>query len=41
MGALVPGDMLKMIEEAANEDPVELQNGFTAYDECSSKSKLI
>jgi hypothetical protein len=40
MGGLVPGDMLRMIEEAANDDPVELQNGFTAYDGCSGKSKL-
>jgi hypothetical protein len=35
----VPGDILKMIEAAANDDPVELQNGFNAYDECSGKSK--
>jgi hypothetical protein len=35
----VPGDMLKMIEEAANDDPVEIQNGFNAYDECSGKSR--
>jgi hypothetical protein len=31
--------MLKMIEEAADADPVELQNGFNAYDDCSVKSK--
>jgi hypothetical protein len=36
----VPGNMLRMIEEAANDDPVEMQNGFTAYDGCSGKSKL-
>ena len=35
----MPGDMLRMIEEAANDDPVELQNGFTAYDGYSGKSK--
>jgi hypothetical protein len=40
MGGMVPGDMLRMIEEAANDDPVEIQSGFTAYDDCSSKSKL-
>jgi hypothetical protein len=40
MGGMVPGDMLRMIEEAANDDPVELQNGFTAYDGCSGKRKL-
>jgi len=28
-----------MIEEAANDDPVEIQNGFNAYDECSSISR--
>jgi hypothetical protein len=39
MGALVPGDMLRMIEEAADDDPVEIQNGFNAYDECSGKSR--
>jgi hypothetical protein len=39
MGGLVPGEMLKMIEEAADADPVELQNGFNAYDDCSVKSK--
>jgi hypothetical protein len=39
MNALVPGDMLRMIEEAANDDPVEIQHGFNAYDECSGKSK--
>jgi hypothetical protein len=41
MGGMVPGDMLRMIEEAANDDPVELQNGFTAYDGCSGKSKWL
>jgi hypothetical protein len=39
LNALVPGEMLKMIEEAADADPVELQNGFNAYDDCSAKSK--
>jgi hypothetical protein len=38
---LVPGDMLRMIEEAANDDPVQMQNGFTAYDGCSGKSKRL
>ena len=35
----MPGDMLRMIEDAANDDPVQLQNGFTAYDDCSTISK--
>jgi hypothetical protein len=39
LGGLVPGDMLRMIEEAAKDDPVEMQNGFQAYDDCSGKSK--
>jgi hypothetical protein len=34
----VPGEMLRMIEDASNDDPVQLQSGFTAYDECSSIS---
>jgi len=38
MGGLVPGDTLKMIEEAALNDEVKLQTGFEAYDACSSKS---
>jgi hypothetical protein len=29
-----------MIEDAANEDPVQLQKGFTAYDDCSTISKI-
>jgi hypothetical protein len=33
--------MLRMIEEAANDDPVEIQNGFNAYDECSSISREL
>jgi hypothetical protein len=32
--------MLGVIEEAANEDAVGLQNGFNAYDECNNKSSL-
>jgi hypothetical protein len=32
----VPGDVLRMIEDASNEDPIQLQSGFTAYDDCSS-----
>jgi len=37
----VPGEMLRMIEDAANEDPVQIQKGFTAYDECSNISKIF
>jgi hypothetical protein len=33
--------MLRMIEEAAKDDPVEMQNGFQAYDGCSGKSKRL
>jgi hypothetical protein len=40
LGGLVPGDVLRMIEDASNDDPVQLQSGFTAYDECSSISKI-
>jgi hypothetical protein len=40
LGGLVPGDMLRMIEDASNDDPVTLQSGFTAYDGCSSISKI-
>ena len=36
----MPGDMLRMIDEAANDDPVEMQKGFKAYDGCSGQSKL-
>jgi hypothetical protein len=36
----VPGDMLRMIEDASNNDPVQLQSGFNAYDECSSISTV-
>jgi hypothetical protein len=36
----VPGDMLRMIEDAANDDPVQLQTGFSAYDDCSTKSNI-
>jgi hypothetical protein len=36
----VPGDLLRMIEEASNDDPVQLQSGFNAYDECSNTSKI-
>jgi len=36
--SLVPGNALKMIEEAAISDPVQLQQGFEAYDNCSSIS---
>ena len=32
----MPGDVLRMIEDASNEDPIQLQSGFTAYDNCSS-----
>jgi len=32
----VPGDALKMIEEAAANDEVKLQSGFDSFDECSS-----
>jgi hypothetical protein len=38
LGGLVPGDVLRMIEEAADDDPVQIQNGFTAFDDCSGKS---
>jgi hypothetical protein len=38
LGGLNPGAVLRMIEEAANDDPVELQDGFNAYDECSNIS---
>jgi hypothetical protein len=37
----VPGDVLRMIEEAANDDPVEMQKGFKAYDGCSGKSEVL
>jgi hypothetical protein len=37
----VPGEMLRMIEDAANEDPVQIQKGFTSYDECSNISKIF
>jgi len=37
-GALVPGETLRMIEEATLSEPVALQEGFDAYDECSSHS---
>jgi hypothetical protein len=29
-----------MIEDAANDDPVQLQTGFTAYDDCSTISEI-
>jgi hypothetical protein len=35
----VPGDSLRMIEEASMNDPVQLQDGFTAFDDCSSISR--
>jgi hypothetical protein len=41
VGGMVAGDILRMIEEAANDDPVQLQNGFSAYDECSNIRKNI
>jgi hypothetical protein len=38
---MLGGDMLKMIEEASMNDPVEkLQDGFNSYDECSQISKI-
>jgi hypothetical protein len=37
----VPGEMLKMIEDASNDDPVQLQSGFTAYDDCSNISTVL
>jgi hypothetical protein len=40
LNSLVPEEMLKMIEGAVSEDPVDLQNGFNAYDECNGKSKI-
>jgi hypothetical protein len=36
----VPGDILRMIEDAANDDPVQIQRGFTAYDDCSTIRKI-
>jgi hypothetical protein len=30
-----------MLEEAAMNDPVQLQQGFEAYDECGSKSMKV
>jgi hypothetical protein len=41
LGGLVPGNLLRVIEEAANEDPVEMQNGFKAFDGCSGKSNEV
>jgi len=38
---LVPGDALKLIENAALNDEVKLQTGFEAYDECTSKSNKL
>jgi hypothetical protein len=38
---LVPGNLLRVIEEAANDDPVEMQNGFKAFDGCSGKSNKV
>jgi hypothetical protein len=41
-GLVLGGDPLRMIEEAAMNQPVEsLQNGFNSYDECSQISKNI
>ena len=34
----MPGDALRMIEDASMNDPVQLQDGFTAFDDCSSIS---
>jgi hypothetical protein len=36
---LIPDEALKMIEEASS-NPVQLQDSFTAYDECSSISAI-
>jgi len=36
----VPVDTLRMVEEASLDDPVQLQNGFNTFDECSAKSEL-
>jgi hypothetical protein len=38
LGGMVPGDALKMIELASMNDPQQLQQGFNAFDECSSYS---
>lgn len=41
-GGLVPGDALRMIEEASMNDPVEqLQNGFNAFDDCIQISRKL
>jgi len=37
-GGLDTSVALKMVEDAALNDEVKLQNGFEAVDECSSKS---
>jgi hypothetical protein len=37
-GGLVPGDTLRMIEEATMHEPVMLQESFNAYEECSQIS---
>jgi len=37
-GGLVPGDTLRMIEEATMHEPVMLQESLNAYDECSQIS---
>lgn len=37
-GGLVVGEVLNMIEAAAMDDPVQMQTGFNALDECSDKS---
>jgi hypothetical protein len=33
---LLPGDTLRLLEEAAQDTPDKLEAGFTAYSECSS-----
>ncbi|XP_065353336.1 uncharacterized protein LOC135948152 [Cloeon dipterum] len=34
-------EMLRQVEIAAEDDPVKMEHGFTAYDGCSSKSLII
>jgi hypothetical protein len=37
-GQLIGGNTLRKLEDISYDDPVKLQSGFQAYDECGSNS---
>jgi len=38
---LLPGDTLRLLEESAQDTPDKLEQGFTAFSECSSVGQTL